>query len=265
MTHPQTAQPLPERLEKLKSESPTRLIDVGSGLYALIDADNFDWLASWSWRVDAPCGDYPYAVCRANRQRMHRLVMHAKPGQMVDHINGDTLDNRRSNLRICTAVQNRQNSKPQGGRKFKGVVKKRSKYEPVIRVNGRIVRLGVFDLPETAARAYDSAAAHFFGQFARLNFPREIPEPYKPHGKQPGWLPAKPPQRPRSKTYGRFAPWAKLTEADALYIKSTPRGSDRKALATRFGITVGMVSRLRNGTAWKWMKPKALAALEAGK
>jgi hypothetical protein len=118
---------------------------------------------------------------------MHKLVIDARSGEMVDHINGDPLDNRKENLRIVTNQQNSWNSrgaksfngKPTSSR-FKGVSRKICKYKgkprykywvAKIGVDGTDVTLGHFKDEEEAAKAYDEAAKKYFGEYARLNFP----------------------------------------------------------------------------------------------
>lgn len=105
--------------------------------------------------------------------RMHRIITGAGVGEEVDHINGDTLDNRRENLRICTKTQNRQNRHyGYGSSSYKGVYwHKHSK-----KWCAQIIRstfIGYFDSEEEAARAYDKAAIDLFGEYARLNFESE--------------------------------------------------------------------------------------------
>lgn len=121
------------------------------------------------------CVNDGYAV-NAKYGRLHRYLLGAKVGEMVDHINGDKLDNRRANLRIATNSQNQANRRAnRGTSKFKGVCRQRrptSKDVWVARivVEGRQMHLGSFDAEIDAARAYDAAATKFFGQFAHPNF-----------------------------------------------------------------------------------------------
>lgn len=111
---------------------------------------------------------------------MHRLIMGLKHGdeRQVDHINGNPLDNRRHNLRICTRSQNLGNSKKQKNAtsKYKGVTwsKRSRKWRANIVMNGFQQCLGYFNNENEAADAYDFAAIQHFGEFAKLNC-AEIP------------------------------------------------------------------------------------------
>jgi hypothetical protein len=94
----------------------------------------------------------------------------------VDHVNGDGLDNRRSNLRVCTHAENARNQSSRtrmSTSRFRGVVwaKDRRKWRAMIGDNGRTVHLGNFTDEIEAAQAYDRAAREMYGAFARLNFP----------------------------------------------------------------------------------------------
>lgn len=109
-------------------------------------------------------------------ERMHRLIMGAVSGQIVDHINGNKLDNRRCNLRFCTKAENNRNRKTQRNvTGLKGVIwSKRDKvFSAKIRLNSKDIHLGRFKTAEEAARAYDKAAKELFGAFARTNFTEE--------------------------------------------------------------------------------------------
>ena len=103
---------------------------------------------------------------------MHRVVL---PGfEMLDHINHDGLDNRRENLRPCTASQNHANQRKRTehtSSKYKGVhwAKDRNKWRASICVEGRWYKLGAFNTEEEAATVYNAAAQKAFGVFAGLN------------------------------------------------------------------------------------------------
>ena len=98
-------------------------------------------------------------------------------GMVVDHINHDGLDNRRSNLRVCTIAQNLKNRRPVRGKgvKYKGVIfiKARKKFRTCIQCGEKTLNLGYFDDEISAGKAYDEKARELFGEYAYLNFPEE--------------------------------------------------------------------------------------------
>jgi len=98
-------------------------------------------------------------------------------GERPDHINHDSLDNRRSNLRLASVLENNRNARCVSSKKlshFKGVTKNRSGWMARIRVNGKLNGLGTFHSEEEAAKAYDRAAREYFGSFCVLNFSTEV-------------------------------------------------------------------------------------------
>jgi len=109
---------------------------------------------------------------------LHRFLLEAGPDQEVDHRNGNGLDCRRTNLRLCTRGQNARNSRrPRDNTTgYKGValIKKTGRYVAQISVERRHFYLGVFDSAEEAARSYDEAARRLHGEFARVNCPFEV-------------------------------------------------------------------------------------------
>ena len=113
---------------------------------------------------------------------MHRVITGAREGEHVDHINGNTLDNRRNNLRKCSAqdnVRNRRKPSHRAGRPTTSIYKgvswqpRESRWYATIGINGQQIVLGRFTDEIEAAHAYDRAARQHFGAFARLNFPRD--------------------------------------------------------------------------------------------
>lgn len=142
--------------------------------YAKVD-DDFEWLNLYLWH-GVPRKDGKIYAENSQGESMARIVLGAKViGKITDHIDGDTLNNQRNNLRVVTIRQNNTNksAKKNGKSKYLGVVvrNRRSKYEANITVNGKLIYLGVFINEIDAAKAYDKAAFKYNKQYARLNFP----------------------------------------------------------------------------------------------
>jgi hypothetical protein len=104
---------------------------------------------------------------------MHRVILDAQEGQIVDHKNGDRLDNRKENLRIANPSQNCWNSKlcTKNTSGYKGVtyVKKTGKWAAQIHLKNKKISLGSFESRHDAARMYNFWAIDLFGEFAKLN------------------------------------------------------------------------------------------------
>lgn len=138
----------------------------------LVDKQDKHLLADYSWSIHKH--GYPHARVNGEVVRIHQLIMPAKDGYLVDHINGDKLDNRRSNLRYATVAQNQYNRKV--GQKnnksgYKGVWYRedQKKYRALIRFNNKLKHLGQYKTAEEAAEVYNNAAKSLFGDYARLN------------------------------------------------------------------------------------------------
>lgn len=108
---------------------------------------------------------------------MHRVITKAPKRMVVDHIDRNPLNNRRSNLRLCRISQNILNRRGKmGTSKYKGVWwdSHHKKWLAIISLKGKHIYLGFFDNQIDAAKAYDKKAAELFGDFAYLNFPEKI-------------------------------------------------------------------------------------------
>jgi len=157
-----------------------KYIELTQGYKTMVDDEDFEWLNQWKWHLKNT-GKNLYAARgiwdndRGNNRfiRMHRLIMGASGSIQVDHINRNTLDNRRCNLRLCDNAQNHWNSgvKRNNTSGFKGVdwLKKNKKWRARLHFHGKEVHIGCFKNKLDAALAYNEAALKYFGEFARLN------------------------------------------------------------------------------------------------
>jgi len=156
-----------------------RKIKLTQGKVALVDNNMFDCLNKHKWH--AYCHHRHWYAIRSIRkangkqttQSMHRIIINIPKGLQIDHQNHNGLDNRKSNLRICTNAQNQYNQKlRQGSSKYKGVYldKQREKWKAQIQLNNKQIHIGRFLDEIDAAKAYDKKAIELFGKFACLNF-----------------------------------------------------------------------------------------------
>lgn len=144
----------------------------GKYSHKFILVDDCDlWISEYRWYW-CPTG-YPSSVINGKNVRAHTIIAKAPIGLMADHINGDRLDCRRSNLRICSPSQNAMNRSgvPGSTSKYKGVCwsSAAGRWRAQISVKYRQVYLGLFDTEVDAAAAYNSTAVKFYGEYSRLN------------------------------------------------------------------------------------------------
>jgi hypothetical protein len=162
---------------------PFRRIYLGEGKFTLVDSQDYYRLKNFNWWVKGN-GTNLYAArnsitstLRNKTVYLHRQIMDPPPGLVVDHKNGDSLDNRRANLRLATHQENMRNRRKRKNTssQYIGVHfdKRKRRWAAHIRYNGKKIWLGYFDSEIEAARAYDAAAKKYHIEFARLNFPEE--------------------------------------------------------------------------------------------
>lgn len=144
--------------------------------FSVVDDEYFEYLNQWQWSFHA--GYATRGIKRNGKTKtihMHRVVMElfgVIDGLEVDHINGDKLDNRKQNLRICTKAENLRNRPTTSSNSsgYKGVYKSGSNWQARISVNKKLTNLGSFKKKEDAAKAYDVEAVRVYGEFAKTNF-----------------------------------------------------------------------------------------------
>ncbi len=161
-----------------------RRIKLTRGKYAIVDVEDFEWLNQDKWH----CSHYGYAKRAVSNKSgkgrrqvvvyMHKLLCPAPEGMIVDHINRNSSDNRKVNLRAATQKQNLWNRKfmRRGGKtRYNGIRwdKNRKKWQVRLTINGRRESFGYYADEIEAAKAYDRLAKKYRGEYAVLNFPEK--------------------------------------------------------------------------------------------
>lgn len=156
-------------------------IKLSKGYFAIVDDSDLKLVSKYKWHVYEQ-GNNKYAVTTSRADsgkestiRMHRLILDAKKGTSVDHINHNGLDNRRINIRICTQSQNAMNARiktfANKSSRYKGVTwhKKRQRFVSYIMLNYKRIYIGRYKNELDAAIAYNNKAIELFGEFAYIN------------------------------------------------------------------------------------------------
>jgi len=158
-----------------------KTISLTQNKVALVDDADYNFLNCFKWYAKKMGHSY-YAMRHSNigngkqkTEYMHRVILGFQPDdkRQTDHIDGNGLNNQRSNLRVCTVTQNQQYSRKQvtGKSRYKGVNWdcRDCRWKSQIQVNGQKIHLGLFLSEVKAAQVYDVAAIKHFGEFARTN------------------------------------------------------------------------------------------------
>ncbi len=150
------------------------------GYEAIVDDEDYELLNSFKWSVTNCKGKKKYAKRnepRGNGKRkavlMHRQIL-GFPLSQTDHINGNGLDNRKSNLRLVSQSENQRNRRPKRGLKYKGIYKAKSKFYTDISLDGKRFKFGPFNTELEAAVEYNLRARVLHGKFAKLNELEEV-------------------------------------------------------------------------------------------
>ncbi len=145
-------------------------IPLTRGKFAIVDDEDFEFLNQWKWHYSVDIKKGNGRAANRDRKYMHRILLNPPDKQMIDHKNGNSLDNRRQNLRFCTVSQNMMNSKPPKNSKsgIKGVSwhDRSKKWLTKIKYNGKFIHIGLFDNKEIAGEFYKAASLDLFGEFA---------------------------------------------------------------------------------------------------
>lgn len=154
-------------------------LELTKGQVTLVDDDDLPLLLQYRWQAKLRRNGMYYACTSIDGRTVYIMdvLLSVPHGMMADHINRDTLDNRRSNLRIVTPAKNAWNRNAMRGTAsgYKGVSWNvdAKQWSARITVRGRREHLGYYDDASEAAYAYDNAARIYYGEFAVFNFPNE--------------------------------------------------------------------------------------------
>lgn len=143
-----------------------KYIQLTKGKQAIVDDEDFGYLNEHKWHINCK---YASRIKDKKVLWMHKIIMKCPKGMQIDHINFDTLDNRKSNLRVCTVAQNnihhRKSKNNTSGLKGVYLTLSTGKWRAMIGVNKKLLHLGYFETREKASMAYNKKAKELFGEF----------------------------------------------------------------------------------------------------
>ena len=159
---------MPRKIRPIRVCGDVAYITLTQGREAIIDANRISLIRHWNWNFSRG-----YAVRKQSGHAiyLHRAILMPPSSLVVDHIDGDGLDCRISNLRACTNQQNCSNQRISKNNTtgFKGVVRRGERFEASIRAGGKRIYLGVYDTPEEAFGMYCRASEKYHGDFGRTS------------------------------------------------------------------------------------------------
>jgi uncharacterized protein YegP (UPF0339 family) len=140
----------------------------GKDKYIKVDDEDYDELSKYTWHIN----NRGYAYRNQKIVFAHRQIMDTPEDKVVDHVNHDTLDNQKTNLRNCTQLENTANNymSSTNSSGYKGVYRdKRGKYRAQIRYNNKRIWIGYYDTAEEAGEAYNKKAFELRGFYHRVD------------------------------------------------------------------------------------------------
>jgi len=164
-----------------KSDEAMKLIQLSQGKFAMVDDEDYERVSQFKWHANKDLKTFyarrqirDHGLKRQRHESMHRFILGFDPDkEIIDHVDGDGLNNQRYNLRFATKAENCRNARPAAGKysKYKGVWfnKLEGKYMAGIMVNRKAISLGYFSNEVDAAMAYNNAAIIYHGEFAFVN------------------------------------------------------------------------------------------------
>lgn len=152
-----------------------KVIPLTQGKEVIVDDEDYEYLNQWKWffKKGYPARNITISKNKRKTIFLYNILLNPEPGYIIDHIDGNPLNNLKSNLRLTTKSQNNQNrtkSKFKSS-KYKGVswYKKLNKWRAFISVNYKFKHIGLFESEVDAAKAYNTAALTYFKDYAKLN------------------------------------------------------------------------------------------------
>jgi hypothetical protein len=145
-----------------------RIIKTKRGHEIIVDKEDYEYLLGSAWELNT--NGYPTCTKKRKKVSMARELVICPPGMVVDHINGNRLDQRKKNLRVCSVTENNRNQSIRKGRRFKGAtyIKSMRKWRAIVRIQKQSF-VSYHETELEAAKSYNELAKKHYGQFARLN------------------------------------------------------------------------------------------------